>query len=140
MENNINFKDEAKIFKALMHPTRIAILEILRDGEACVCHINSILGHRQAYISQQLSVLKNTGIVEVRRDGWNIYYRIVMPNILEIIDGTRAIIGKGQMRIILKSDKCKCPKCISKAKALMKKENMFNEDGRRKTLLTKEQK
>ncbi len=44
----------ANIIKTLMHPTRLSILEILRDGEQCVCHIEAVLGQRQAYISQHL--------------------------------------------------------------------------------------
>ena len=45
---------QVQIFKVLTHPARLAILEILRDGEHCVCHMEAYLGFRQAYISQQL--------------------------------------------------------------------------------------
>lgn len=65
---------ESQLLKALAHPTRIAILEILRAGEQCVCHIEAILGLRQAYISQQLMVLRRAGIITNRREGWNQYY------------------------------------------------------------------
>ena len=58
-----------QIFKVLTHPARLAILEILRDGEHCVCHMEAHLGFRQAYISQQLSVLRDAGLVQDRRDG-----------------------------------------------------------------------
>ena len=61
--------DLAALFKVLMHPTRLAILGILRQGEECVCHMEATLGLRQAYISQQLSVLREAGLVSVRRDG-----------------------------------------------------------------------
>ncbi|MRS04979.1 ArsR family transcriptional regulator, partial [bacterium] len=44
---------QAQIYKVLTHPVRLAILEILRDGEHCVCHMEAYLGLRQAYISQQ---------------------------------------------------------------------------------------
>jgi DNA-binding transcriptional ArsR family regulator len=46
------FDESAKLFKTLMHPARLEILEILREGEHCVCHIEAALGYRQAYISQ----------------------------------------------------------------------------------------
>jgi len=65
-----DFGQSAGLFKTLMHPARLEILEILRDGEHCVCHIEAVLGYRQAYISQQLSVLREAGLVQDRRDGW----------------------------------------------------------------------
>lgn len=47
-----DYSEEVKLLKALTHPARLAILEILRDGEQCVCHMEAILQQRQAYISQ----------------------------------------------------------------------------------------
>jgi DNA-binding transcriptional ArsR family regulator len=46
-------------FKALAHPVRLQILDMLRSGEACVCHMETALNKRQAYISQQLMVLRD---------------------------------------------------------------------------------
>ncbi len=51
--NSEQFEPQARLFKALMHPGRLAILEILRNGEECVCRMEALLGLRQAYISQQ---------------------------------------------------------------------------------------
>ncbi|MEW6406696.1 MAG: permease [Chloroflexota bacterium] len=45
----------------LMHPARLGILDLLREGEACVCHMEAVFGYRQAYISQQLMVLRDAG-------------------------------------------------------------------------------
>ncbi len=73
------FAPQADLLKAISHPTRLAVLEILRDGEQCVCHMEAILGLRQASISQQLMILRQAGLVEVRRDGLNMYYRVVKP-------------------------------------------------------------
>ena len=67
---------QAHLLKTLSHPTRLAVLEILRDGEQCVCHMEAMLGLRQASISQQLMVLREAGLVGVRRDGLNVYYRV----------------------------------------------------------------
>ena len=103
---------QAKLFKALMHPARLAILDILRTGEACVCHMEAALGYRQAYISQQLMVLRDAGLVDDRRDGWNIYYRVAKPDIFNVIDSARASLGKGaktRVPVIIKS--CTCPHC-----------------------------
>jgi len=56
-------EDSAALFKLLSHPSRLAILQVLRDGEECVCHMEAALGLRQAYISQQLMVLRQAGLV-----------------------------------------------------------------------------
>ena len=63
-------------FKALAHPVRLQILDMLRSGEACVCHMETALGKRQAYISQQLMVLRDAGLVDARRDGLQVFYRL----------------------------------------------------------------
>ncbi len=70
------YQTQAQFFKILTHPTRLAILDVLRDGEQCVCHLEAVLALRQAYISQHLMVLRESGLVADRRDGWNIYYRV----------------------------------------------------------------
>src|SRR5512141_2171123 len=85
------FEPQAKLFKVLMHPGRLAILTILREDEACVCHMEALLGFRQAYISQQLSVLREAGLVEDRRDGWNIFYRVVDQRIYDVLNAVRRI-------------------------------------------------
>ncbi len=106
------YDSQAKLFKALMHPARLAILDILRSGEACVCHMEAALGYRQAYISQQLMVLRDAGLVEDRRDGWNIYYRVVKPEIFRVLDAAQKALGKSTKRhmpAVLAS--CSCPKC-----------------------------
>ncbi|MEK7328155.1 MAG: metalloregulator ArsR/SmtB family transcription factor, partial [Chloroflexota bacterium] len=86
-----NYEPEAKLFKVLMHPVRLAILNVLRDGEACVCHLEAALGYRQAYISQQLMVLREAGLVEDRREGWNIYYRVAKPEVFAVIDAAQGV-------------------------------------------------
>ena len=63
-------------FKALAHPVRLQILDMLRGGELCVCHMETALGKRQAYISQQLMVLRDAGLVESRKEGLSVYYRL----------------------------------------------------------------
>jgi ArsR family transcriptional regulator len=108
----MNYKSQAKLFKVLMHPARLEILEILRDGEECVCHMEAILGYRQAYISQHLMVLREAQLVEDRRDGWNIYYRVTQPEIYAVLDAARQMLDippTGTLPAI--SDSCPCPRC-----------------------------
>jgi ArsR family transcriptional regulator len=107
----------ARDFKALGHPARLAILFALRGGEQCVCHLESALRMRQAYISQQLAVLKEAGIIQDRRDGWNMYYRVVRPDIFTLIEkvgGPASRPGKSSRRLSRarsSSSDCPCPKC-----------------------------
>jgi DNA-binding transcriptional ArsR family regulator len=105
----------ADFFKALMHPARLQILAILRDGEECVCHMEAALGLRQAYISQHLMVLREAGLVNVRREGWNIYYQAVKPGIFDIIDAAAGMVTDGRGEIELPGNSrprgCACPKC-----------------------------
>jgi DNA-binding transcriptional ArsR family regulator len=112
MDTNV-YEPQAKLFKTLMHPARLAILEILREGEECVCHMEAYLGFRQAYISQQLMVLREAGLVEDRRDGWNNYYRVVKPEIYAVIDAASEAIGEelAVRPVIRVLHACPCPKC-----------------------------
>lgn len=103
------FDGSASLFKTLMHPARLEILEALRDGEHCVCHLEAALGYRQAYISQQLSVLREAGLVQDRRDGWNNYYRVVQPRVYEVLDAAQTLTGIKPHR--RKAAACPCPQC-----------------------------
>jgi DNA-binding transcriptional ArsR family regulator len=110
------FEQEAKLYKVLMHPTRLAILEILRTGEECVCHMEAALGLRQANISQQLMVLREAGLIQDRRDGWNIFYRVIKPEIYAVVDAARSTVGDaGDAQRVTEERKryedCECPKC-----------------------------
>jgi len=106
----------SSLFKALTHPARIAILDILRNGEQCVCHIETHLGYRQAYISQQLAVLREAALIQDNRDGLNIYYRIARPEVFALVDVARTMVGIPLPRTPLTTPRtvCPCPKCAIK--------------------------
>jgi DNA-binding transcriptional ArsR family regulator len=106
---------QIQIFKVLTHPARLAILEILRDGEHCVCHMEAHLGFRQAYISQQLSVLREAGLVQDRRDGWNIFYRVADDRIYDVLNAVRRITGQGEPEVKKPVVPCTCPKCSAQS-------------------------
>lgn len=112
-----DFESAARLFKTLMHPARLEILDILRNGEACVCHMEAVLGYRQAYISQQLMVLREAGLVQDRRDGWNMYYRVVQPTVYAVIDAAQQAQGGARVPARRKAtqapmvDGCSCPQC-----------------------------
>jgi DNA-binding transcriptional ArsR family regulator len=85
-------------FKALNHPVRLAILDLLRDGERCVYSLEAALGYRQAYISQQLMVLRDAGLVTDRREGWNVYYQTADHQLYKVIDAVAALSGNPAQR------------------------------------------
>ena len=67
------------VFKALADPTRLRILGLLTGGEVCVCEINETLGVPQPKVSRHLAYLRRVGLVEARRDGLWMHYRIAEP-------------------------------------------------------------
>ncbi len=99
----------ASIFQLLSHPSRLQILDELRRGEACVCHLQAVLERPQAYISQQLRVLREADVVMDDKDGLNVYYRIADARILRFLE---EILGapKPARRIAA----CPCPHCSEK--------------------------
>lgn len=99
------------IFKALSSSSRRKLLALLRDGEECVCHLEAYTGYRQAYISQQLKVLRDVGLVIDQRSGWNIYYRVVNPQIFAILDDIAMLTGKPLEPVRKSKTVCSCPKC-----------------------------
>jgi len=102
---------QTQFFKVLAHPARIAIINILRDGEHCVCHMEAYLGLRQAFISQQLAVLREAGIIVDRRDGWNIFYRVISPQIYDLLDAANKLTGVDKVEEIHTAINCNCPHC-----------------------------
>ncbi len=120
MIENINTKPtytetQAQLFKLLAHPVRIGILTLLRDGEHCVCHIEAHLGLRQSAISQQLALLREADLVQDRRDGWNIFYRVSNPAVYAILDSAAEFSGQAYEPLSNNEVHCCCPDCSSKS-------------------------
>src|SRR5207253_2409972 len=80
---------KADIFQALAHPTRIAIVEMLRDGEVSAGAIFERLGVEQANASQHLAVLRAKRIVLNRKEGNQVFYSIRSPLLIEVLDVMR---------------------------------------------------
>ena len=77
---------KANIFQALAHPTRIAIIEVLRDGELPAGAIIERLGLEQANASQHLSILRTRQIVNSRKEGNQVFYSVRDPLLIEVLD------------------------------------------------------
>jgi ArsR family transcriptional regulator len=83
--SSYKLEKKAEILKALGQPTRLRIIEYLRNGERCVCEIFPAIGGKQSNISRHLSVLKRAGIVSDRREGVSIYYRVLNPSLFRFL-------------------------------------------------------
>lgn len=125
-----SLKQLVSLFRALGQPARVRIILALGEGEACVCHLESALKLRQAYLSQQLMALRDAGIVKARREGRNIYYRLTNPKLLEVIQESAGYLAGARLDIESVQvsthflDGCVCPSCSDK----LERETMIHED------------
>jgi len=84
------FETAATVLKAIAHPLRLQILQILeREREVHVSEICARTGASQPAVSQQLSRMRLTGVLTTRREGTSVYYRIARPEILGVLDCIR---------------------------------------------------
>jgi len=86
--------NEVDVFKALADPTRLKILECIKDGEKCICEVIPYTGKSQPNVSQHLKVLKNAGIVDERKEGTRTILNVSNNNIYAIIDKAKNIFEK----------------------------------------------
>ncbi len=106
------------MLRAIGQPVRLRILLAIGRREACVCHLEALLGLRQAHISQQLMALRKAGILSARREGRFIYYRLNDPRLLDLIQmaGRLAKIPETELKALVQADQiphCCCPKCVA---------------------------
>jgi ArsR family transcriptional regulator len=70
------YSARARIAKAMAHPSRLLMLEALETRERCVCELTELVGADQSTVSKHLAVLKQAGLVEDRKEGVMVYYRV----------------------------------------------------------------
>jgi ArsR family transcriptional regulator len=108
----------SQIFRAISTPARFRILTAIGDGEACVCHLEALLDLRQAYISQQLMEMRDAEIVDTRRDGRYIFYRLTQPQLMDLLVDIGELFGipMEEIETLLNTDplpQCCCPDCLA---------------------------
>ena len=81
--------NEVDVFKALADPTRLKILECIKDGEKCICEVIPYTGKSQPNVSQHLKVLKIAGLVDERREGTRILLKASNKKIFDVIDSVK---------------------------------------------------
>jgi DNA-binding transcriptional ArsR family regulator len=73
------YQMKAKVLAAMAHPVRLAIVDFLRDGERCVCDIAERVGSERSNVSRHLAVMRAAGILEHRKEGLRMLYRLRTP-------------------------------------------------------------
>jgi len=121
--NILNAPEEkiSLLLHTLGQPVRIKILLAIGDDEACVCHLETLLGLRQAYISQHLMAMRNAGILTTRRDGRFIFYQLKNNQLFDLIKlaGKTVGINEEQIDALFTHQpipQCCCPKCVARNK------------------------
>jgi len=101
-----SYQYATNLFHLLSHPARLRILDELRRDEACVCHLQTVLERPQAYVSQQLRVLREAEVVTDRKDGLLVYYRLVDRRVERLLEEVLGAAGQAT-----RLPDCPCPKC-----------------------------
>jgi ArsR family transcriptional regulator len=99
--------------KLLAHPERLRILDAIRRDAECVCHLEALLGKPQPYVSQQLRLLRDAGLIEDRKQGQNVYYGLIDDEVrawLHVVLGPAEdeLLSLAQHKRVIA---CPCPKC-----------------------------
>ncbi len=84
---------EAEFFRALGHPARVRVLALLKGGEMTVGDLQAALGIDSSGASQHLSAMRRQGILEARKEGTSVYYRIRDPRVFQMLESARQVIG-----------------------------------------------
>ena len=104
---------EADRFKLLGHVVRLQILDILRRNPECVCHLEAALGKPQPYISQQLRLLREAGVISDSKDGLNVYYHLIDPQVASLLNAALGPVLPGELGLHQTLPDCVCPKCAT---------------------------
>ena len=86
------YRIHAELCKTLANPTRLEILNLLRDEEHSVNELTVLTGRAQATVSQHLAVLRQRGVVSTRKEGVNVYYKIAHPKMIQACDMIRGVL------------------------------------------------
>lgn len=86
------YEKQSEIIKAVAHPFRIAIWDFLKDGEQCVCDIAEHVGAERSNVSRHLSVMVGSGVLEYRKEGLKVIYRLKTPCILDFFSCVTGVL------------------------------------------------
>ena len=86
------YKRKAQIIKALGHPSRLMMIDALAEGEKCVCELQQLVGADMSTVSKHLSVLRNAGLVDDRKQGLQVFYSLRVPCIINFFGCVEAVM------------------------------------------------
>lgn len=92
------YERRASIAKALGHPSRLMIVDVLRQGEKCVYDLTEIVGADQSTVSRHLALLKNAGLLETRKEGAMIFYSLRVQCLEGFFSCMDAVLQENQSR------------------------------------------
>ncbi|MCX6359473.1 MAG: metalloregulator ArsR/SmtB family transcription factor [Armatimonadetes bacterium] len=87
------YQVRADIIKAMAHPSRLMIIDALASGERCVCDLQQLVGADMSTVSKHLTVLRHAGIVESRKEGLWVHYRLRVPCITQFFGCVEAVLA-----------------------------------------------
>jgi len=79
----------------MAHPSRLLILETLADGERCVCDHQGLVGSDMSTVSKHLALMRQAGLVEDRRQGLQVFYRLRVPCLMRFFECVDAVRDEG---------------------------------------------
>jgi len=85
---------KAEVLKTLAQPTRLKILELLRNGEKCICEIVPAINGEQSNISRHISLMQKSHLVTTRKDGVKVMVKVSDPKVFEILDSISLLLKK----------------------------------------------
>lgn len=83
---------KAELFKALAHPARVRVLEVLSDGPHAVSEMQPLVGIESSHLSQQLGQLRRAGVVSSRKEGSTVVYSLRDPLVAELLSVARRLL------------------------------------------------
>lgn len=92
MSEELLFERKVKVLKALADPTRLQIIDFLKNGEKCVCEIIPAVGKAQSTTSKHLDILYEAGILDRRTDGRKTLYRVKNPKVFDVIKAVESMV------------------------------------------------
>jgi DNA-binding transcriptional ArsR family regulator len=116
------------VLKAMAHPSRLQMLEVLTEGERCVCDLQRVVGSDLSTVSKHLALMREAGLVADRRQGLQVFYRLRVPCVLSFLDcvdavraGDEALLptksGRDRTDAAACSDRCRPPRPARRARA-----------------------
>ncbi len=127
--NSNDYQHLSQRIKLLSHPERLRLLDVLRRQPECVCHLEALLEKPQPYVSQQLRVLREAGVISAERDGQNLYYQL---SDMEVGRWLNAVLGQasGEYPELIRHKQlisCACPQCATGIEVSFHEQNITSE-------------